>query len=218
VPTGELKELHFLQNFAATPLLAYTRFGKWNDILTIPKPNDELKHLKMIWHYARGIAFIRKNNIKEAQEELDAIAILIKDPEMETIVATGFDNGTTISKLAFEVVAGELEALKGNYNSAITHLKSAVKMEDDLIYNEPAAWYIPPRQNLGAVLLKANKYKDAEQVFKEDLKDLRQNGWSLMGLYHSLKAQGKLDEANKIKQEFDTAWKDADIEIITSIL
>jgi tetratricopeptide (TPR) repeat protein len=218
VPTGELKELHFLQNFAATPLLAYTRFGKWNDILTIPKPNDDIKHLKMIWHYARGIAFIRKNNIKEAQEELDAITSFIKDPEMETIVATGFDNGTTISKLAFQVVAGELEALKGNYDAAITHLESAVKMEDNLIYNEPAAWYIPPRQNLGAVLLNAKKYKEAEQVFKEDLKDLRQNGWSLMGLYQSLKAQGKLEEANKIKQEFDTAWKDADIEISTSIL
>ncbi|MDO6597023.1 hypothetical protein Q4512_08855 [Oceanihabitans sp. 2_MG-2023] len=218
VPTGELKELHFLQNFAATPLLAYTRFGKWNDILTIPKPNDELKHLKMIWHYARGIAFIRKNNIKDAQEELDAIASFLKDPEMETIIATGFDNGTTISKLAFQVVAGELEALKGNYDSAITHLESAVKMEDNLIYNEPSAWYIPPRQNLGAVLLQANKYKEAELVFKEDLKNLRQNGWSLMGLYQSLKAQGKLDEANKIKLEFDTAWKDADIEISTSIL
>ncbi|WP_452227074.1 tetratricopeptide repeat protein [Lacinutrix cladophorae] len=218
VPTGELKELHFLQNFAATPLLAYTRFGKWNDILTIPKPNDELKHLKMIWHYARGIAFIRKNNIKDAQEELDAIASFLKDPEMETIIATGFDNGTKISKLAFQVVAGELEALKGNYDSAITHLESAVKMEDNLIYNEPSAWYIPPRQNLGAVLLQANKYKEAELVFKEDLKNLRQNGWSLMGLYQSLKAQGKLDEANKIKLEFDTAWKDADIEISTSIL
>ncbi|WP_055442335.1 tetratricopeptide repeat protein [Lacinutrix himadriensis] len=218
VPTGELKELHFLQNFAATPLLAYTRFGKWNDILTIPKPNDEIKHLKMIWHYARGIAFIRKNNIKEAQEELDAIASYVKDPEMETIVATGFDNGTTISKLAFQVVAGELEALKGNYDAAITHLESAVEIEDHLIYNEPSAWYIPPRQNLGAVLLNAKKYKEAEQVFKEDLKDLRQNGWSLMGLYQSLKAQGKQDEANKIKQEFDTAWKDADIEISTSIL
>ena len=41
VPVGEMEELHFLQNFAATPLLAYTRFGKWNDILTYPKPNDE---------------------------------------------------------------------------------------------------------------------------------------------------------------------------------
>lgn len=218
VPVGEMKDLHFLQNFASTPLLAYTRFGKWNDILTYPKPNDSIKHFKLIWHYARGIAFTRKNNVKEAQEELDAIDLLIKDPAMETIIATGFDNGTTLAKLAYEVVAGEIASIKNDYNSAIKHLEKAVQMEDTLIYNEPSAWHIPPRQNLGAVLMKAEKYAEAENVYKEDLKILRQNGWSLIGLHESLKAQGKLTEADKIKHEFDDAWKDADIQINTSIL
>lgn len=218
VPAGEMKDLHFLQNFASTPLLAYVRFGKWNDILTYPKPNDNIKHLKLIWHYSRGIAFIRKNNFKEAKEELDAINVMIKDPEMETILATGFDSGTTIAKLAYEVVAGELAGLEGNYSLAIEHLRKATVIEDGLIYNEPASWYIPTRQNLGAILMKANKYEEAEKIYNEDLKTLRQNGWSLMGLYQSLKAQGKLAEAKKIKQEFDIAWSDADIIIDTSIL
>jgi len=218
VPAGEMKELHFLQNFASTPLLAYTRFGKWNDILTYPKPNDNLKHLKLIWHYARGIAFIRKNNFKEAKEELEAINEMIKDPEMETLMATGFDSGTTIAKLAYEVVAGELAGLEGNYNLAIEHLRKAVVLEDGLIYNEPAAWHIPTRQNLGAILMKAQKYEEAEKIYNEDLQALRQNGWSLTGLYKSLIAQGKMAEAKKIKNEFDKAWSDADIIIDTSIL
>ncbi|MFI0428033.1 hypothetical protein [Mariniflexile sp. HMF6888] len=218
VPVGEMKDLHFLQNFASTPLLAYTRFGKWNDILSYPKPNDNIKHLKLIWHYARGIAFIRKNNIKEAKEELDAINEMIKDPEMETIIATGFDSGTTIAKLAYEVVSGELAGLEGNYTSAIEHLRKAVALEDGLIYNEPAAWHIPTRQNLGAILMKAEKYEEAEKIYNEDLLTLRQNGWSLTGLYQSLKAQGKMTEAKKIKQEFNQAWSDADIKIDSSIL
>lgn len=218
VPVGEMKDLHFLQNFASTPLLAYTRFGKWNDILTYPKPNDSIKHFKLIWHYARGIAFTRKNNVKEAQEELDAISLLIKDPAMETIIATGFDSGTTLAKLAYEVVAGEIASTKKDYDSAIMHLENAVKIEDNLVYNEPSAWHVPPRQNLGAVLMKAKKYAEAENVYKEDLKVLRQNGWSLMGLHNSLEAQGKLVEADKIKFQFDNAWKDSDIEISSSIL
>ncbi|RIA10108.1 tetratricopeptide repeat protein [Flavobacteriaceae bacterium MAR_2010_72] len=218
VPVGEMEELHFLQNFAATPLLAYTRFGKWNDILTYPKPNDNIKHLKLIWHYARGIAFIRKHNAKEVQEELEAISQLIADPDMESLIATGFDNGTAIAKLAYEVVAGELAAEKGDLETAIEHLEKAVELEDNLIYNEPSAWYIPPRQNLGAVLMKAQKYAAAEKVYKKDLEDLRQNGWSLMGLYQSLKAQGKQKDAEKIKAEFDTAWQESDVEIQTSIL
>jgi tetratricopeptide (TPR) repeat protein len=218
VPVGEMKDLHFLQNFAATPLLAYTRFGKWNDILSYPKPNDNIKHLKLIWHYARGIAFIGKNNIIEAKEELEAINEMIKDPEMETIIATGFDSGTTIAKLAYEVVSGELAGLEGNYTLAIEHLRKAVVLEDGLIYNEPAAWHIPTRQNLGAILMKAEKYEEAEKIYNEDLLTLRQNGWSLTGLYQSLKAQGKMTEAKKIKQEFDQAWSDADIKIDSSIL
>ena len=80
VPTGQLVELPFLQDFASTPLLAYTRFGKWNDILTIPAPSPEIKHLTLMRHYARGIAFVRKGNAKEAQEELDALAAIKKDP------------------------------------------------------------------------------------------------------------------------------------------
>jgi len=218
VPTGELIDLPFLQNFASTPMLAYLRFGKWNEILTIPSPRDEIKHLKLIWHYARGIAFLRKNNLKDAQEELDAIAEMIKDPELEKLFAAGFDTTSTIAKLAYEVVAGEVAAAKGNFPKAIAHLKNAVSFEDKLTYTEPAAWHISTRHNLGAVLLKAKKYKEAEKVYKDDLDIIRQNGWSLMGLYQSYTAQGKTEEANTIKQEFDKAWQYSDIEINTSVL
>ena len=78
VPTGELINMPFLQDFAATPLLAYTRFGKWNQILTVPKPNAEIKHLNLIWHYARGMAFIRKNNIKRGTRRIGCLSRIQK--------------------------------------------------------------------------------------------------------------------------------------------
>lgn len=218
VPSGQLVDLPFLQDFSATPLLAYTRFGKWNDILTIPAPNPEIKHLTLMRHYARGIAFVRKGNGKEAQEELDAIAELKKDPGLKDLVATANNNSAAIAEIAYEVVAGELMAFNGDMAKAEDHLKKAVGLEDGLTYTEPAAWHIPVRQNLGAVLLRDKKYAEAEKVYKEDLKILRQNGWSLMGLYQSLRAQNKMEEAAAIKTEFDKAWEHADIEIENSIL
>jgi tetratricopeptide (TPR) repeat protein len=218
VPLGEMATLPFLQDFASTPLLAYTRFGKWNEILTIPYPGDQYKHLKLIWHYARGIAFVRKNNIKEAQEELEAIATMKNDPELETVVANYTNPSSSIAKIAHRVVAGEIANAEGNLPEALEHLGYAVFYEDQLIYSEPTAWHIPVRQTLGAVLLKAQKYEEAEKAYKEDLEVLRQNGWSLMGLHESLVGQGKLEEAKKIKQEFDAAWKQADVKIITSVL
>ena len=218
VPIGELLTLTFLQDFASTPLLAYTRFGKWNDILTIPAPSSEIKHLTLMRHYARGIAFIRKGNILEAQEELDAIQMLQKDPELETLVATANNTSNKIANIAYEVVAGELDALKGDVQSAINHLEKAVEFEDGLTYTEPAAWHIPTRQNLGAVLMNAGNFEAAEIIYKEDLVILRQNGWSLIGLYNSLKAQSKLEEAKEIKLEFEKAWEHADVEINSSVL
>lgn len=218
VPAGEFIEMPFLQDFAATPLLAYTRFGKWNEILSIPAPNSKIKHLNLIRHYARGIAFIRKGDIKEAQEELDALLTLKNDPDLENLIAAPNNPSITIASVAYEVVAGELAALKGNLPSAIKHLKKAVINEDNLVYTEPSAWHIPTRQNLGAILMKAEKYLAAEKIYKEDLSQLRQNGWSLIGLYNAYVAQGKTTEARKIKREFDKAWKDADIEISNSVL
>ncbi|WP_010231063.1 tetratricopeptide repeat protein [Gillisia marina] len=218
VPIGELVELPFLQDFASTPLLAYTRFGKWNEILTIPYPGDEFKHLKLIYHYARGISFLRKDNLPEAEQELDALQELSKDPELETIIANYTNPSSAIIKVAKEVLAGEIQNYKGNTSEAIAHLQNAVAFEDALIYSEPSPWHIPARQTLGSMLLKNKNYIEAEKIYKEDLAILRQNGWSLMGLHQSLVAQGKSEEAKKIKQEFEKAWEHSDIKIGSSIL
>ncbi|MEO9510966.1 MAG: hypothetical protein ABJN84_12605 [Flavobacteriaceae bacterium] len=218
VPAGEFVEMPFLQDFASTPLLAYTRFGKWNEILSIPAPNAKIKHLNLIRHYARGIAFIRKGNIKEAQEELDALETLKNDPILQNLVATPNNTSVTIAAVAYEVVAGELAALRNDLPKAIEHLERAVINEDKLVYTEPSAWHIPTRQNLGAVLMQAKKYNEAEKIYKEDLTVLRQNGWSLIGLYNAYMAQEKVLEAKKIKTEFDKAWENADIEIANSVL
>lgn len=210
VPASILSGSMFHQNFASTPLLAYLRFGKWNSILTTPDPGEDLTYMKLIWHYSRGIAFLRKNNIKEAQEELE----LMKSRNTE------FDDEriTTIAKVAFEVLAGEIDSFNGELGLAIDHLEKAVAFEDQLPYDEPAVWYIPTRQSLGAILIRAKKYELAEKIYKEDLNYYQQNGWSLMGLYTSLLGQNKINEAREIKKEFDEAWKDADIEITSSVL
>ncbi|NAS12027.1 tetratricopeptide repeat protein [Poritiphilus flavus] len=218
VPIGELANLHFLQDFASTPLLAYTRFGDWNQILTVPYPGDQYKHLKLIWHYSRGIAFLRKENLKEATEELEALKTMKADPDLEQIIANYTNPSSTIAAVAYHVVAGEVAAAEGDLDAAIGHLKEAVTLEDQLVYSEPAAWHIPTRQTLGALFMKAEKYAEAEKVYLEDLEKLRENGWSLMGLYQSLKAQGKDSEADKVKARFDKAWQHADIEIDNSVL
>ncbi len=44
----------------------------------------------------------------------------------------------------------------------------------------------------------------------------RNDGWGLFGLWQSLEAQGKTEEAREIRQAYDKAWKDADVELTHS--
>jgi tetratricopeptide (TPR) repeat protein len=88
---------------------------------------------------------------------------------------------------------------------AIAHFKTAVKIEDALVYTEPADWYQPTRQALAKGLLKAGKPEEAEQVYREDLKIYPDNGWSLYGLAQSLQAQGKTQKARSIQTRFQAA-------------
>lgn len=206
VSISNLKEGRFFQNFAATPLLAYLRFGKWNEILTTPDAGADYAYLNMIWHYSRGVAFVRKENIKEAKEELAFLGD--RDKELE------FEN---IAKVAYEVLAGEIAGIEGDLAKSVEHFEKAVEYEDELPYDEPSVWYIPTRQNLGSALLKSERYEEAEVVYREDLKYYRQNGWSLIGLYQSLLNQGRLEEASIVKDQFNKAWENADIEINNSV-
>lgn len=218
VPVGEMGELHFLQDFAATPLLAYLRFGKWDQILTFPAPRAEIKHLNLMRHYARGIAFARKGNLVEAREELAALEALQADPGLAALVATANNASDRIAGVAQAVVAGEIAAAAGDYSQAITHLERAVALEDALTYTEPSAWHIPPRQNLGAVLLDAGEPAAAEAVYRQDLAKVRENGWSLLGLSKALEAQGKAAEAAEIMEAFNRVWSNSDMPITRSVL
>jgi hypothetical protein len=64
--------------------------------------------------------------------------------------------------------------------------------------------------------LEAGKPVEAEKKFREDLNQYRNNGWSLYGLFKSLEAQGKVNEAQAVKQQYEVAFAKADINLANS--
>jgi len=52
---------------------------------------------------------------------------------------------------------------------------------------------------------------DAESVFREDVRRSPKNDRMLFGLMESLRAQGKIEDADSVKREFDAAWSKADV-------
>ncbi len=210
-----IPQMPMLEGFVPRPLFARLRFGKWEDILKQPAPPADLPYATGVWHYARGIAYLRSGKLREAQAELAALAKIEKALPPERL-ATQVNKGSQLLGVASHTLAGEIEAKRGLYATAIQDLEAAVELQDGLTYMEPPDWYYPVRQSLGQVLLEAGFAAKAEAVYRKDLKTYPDNGWSLYGLARSLRKQGKRREAAEVEQRFTQAWSRADVKLTAS--
>jgi tetratricopeptide (TPR) repeat protein len=188
---------------------ALMRFGRWDEILAEPEPPAERPLSRALWRFTRTSALIALNRLAEARAERDAFAKAVAAvPEGYT-----FGNNTAANLLAIaaHVLDGEMAARTGDLDTAVRSLRAGARIEDELLYDEPPDWIQPVRHTLGAVLLRAGKPGEAEQVYREDLDRYPENGWSLFGLRDALKAQGKQAEADRVSARFEKAWARADV-------
>jgi tetratricopeptide (TPR) repeat protein len=211
IPDEALGEVPILQGFVVVPYWAMVRFGEWDAILADEGPRLDTKYTQAVRHYARAMAFTAKGRLGEAERELATLDRLVDDPDLAGTVTFSINSGTSVLRVAREVVAGEIAAARKDWDRAILHLDRAIRYEDLLIYQEPADWHAPVRQTLGAVLLDAGRPEEAEAVFWEDLRRHANSGWSLFGLMQAQRAQGRTEEAAATEARFRKAWKDADI-------
>ena len=200
--------------FLAPELYALVHFGKWQEILAHPKPEGNLA-LTAIWHYARGMALRAEGKLNEASRELDSLIQIGNDSAIEQL--RGQSNpASAILPIARHILAGEIAAKRGDVATAISHLDTAVRFEDGLVYTEPADWNSPARHYLGAVLLEAGRALEAEVVYWEDLRHNPENGRALFGLMLSLRTQGKSALAADTERRFQKAWSQADVKLESS--
>jgi tetratricopeptide (TPR) repeat protein len=210
LPLAWLDKDNYLQLFLPVRYFAEVRFGKWNEILVERKPSSEFQYAVGIWHYARGMADVHLNKLREAEEELAQLQKIARVwPTQKSLV----QYGESVLKIGEEVLAANIADRQGQDVAMIVHLKNAVKLQDDMYYTEPPAWYYPVREALGYALLKTDQAASAEAAFKQDLKQYPDNGWALFGLEKSLRAQGKNKEAAQIEQSFKKAWNWADVSL-----
>ena len=185
------------------------RFGRWQEILEEPEPRADLYLARALWRFTRATALTAMGRTKDAKAEQvefeQAAALVPKDRTM------GNNSATNLLNIATELLAGEMAAQAGEYEEAIERLRNAVKVEDQLTYDEPPGWIQPTRHTLGAVLLKAGRAKEAEATYREELTRNPENGWSLMGLRDALQRQGRRQEAEAVNPRYKKAWAGADV-------
>ena len=191
------------------------RFGMWEEILEQPKPGDGTTYWTGVYHYARGVAHTYLGNAKKAKKEREALDEIRNSAGADELII-GFSNARTLLTIAAEVLQGESAAAAGRYDEAIAHLDRAVRLEDSLRYNEPPSWHYPIRHTLGAVLLAANRPKEAEVVYWQDLARNQENGFALNGLVQAYDAQGRKAQAEATRKRFESAWEAADVKLTSS--
>ncbi|MEZ5849078.1 MAG: hypothetical protein R3D68_00325 [Hyphomicrobiaceae bacterium] len=215
----------FLEGYLTMKQHVLVRFGKWHEIIAQSLPEDQelyASNVAMI-HYAKAVAHSALGHVRQAEDE-KALFLAAKQRVPET---RRVHNNTVVDLLgvAEEMLNGELEYRKGNFDAAFAHLRASVERDDNLPYDEPWGWMQPTRHALGALLLEQGRVQEAEAVYRSDLgldgKLSRacqhpDNLWSLHGLYECLTRRGEKTESALIKQRLDLASARAEVPIKAS--
>jgi tetratricopeptide (TPR) repeat protein len=205
----------FAQYFISEPLYAFVRFGKWNDILSLPDPDKNFIYANVISHFAKGLASLRTNDLRQAQTDLTKLDSLCKLDTLGSVYFS-FNPVSEIVKVPLHILKGELLIRQNKISEGINSLKNAVEAEDNLRYMEPPDWKLPARQYLGAALYETGNYAEAEKVYVEDLRKYPENGWSLKGLWLCQTKLGKKAAADQTSIQFTKAWKNSDVQLQAS--
>jgi tetratricopeptide (TPR) repeat protein len=192
---------------------ALVRFGRWKEILRLRPFPDLFGAANAVRFYARGVALTALGKLDEAQRELDGLDSLCAAMDERSI---GNNPAKIVLQIPQKVLRGELEFARGHQDTGIDLVREAIAVEDALVYDEPPDWMMPVRHTLGALLVTAGRFDEAEKVYREDLVRFPENGWSLFGLAQALEGRGQKAEAAAVRARFETAWKRADVTLRSS--
>lgn len=190
-------------------VLTLIRFGRFDEVVDITKrPEREIP--AAAFDFSQGYAKLKLGDADFAK------AYLAKVRKVADTSKAQFRNHSAarlVGTLA-GILDGEITRMGGDLPGAIAKFEAAVKLDDEMDYDEPEPLPFPARHWLGAALIEAKRHADAEAVYREDLKQHPHNGWSLLGLQQALKAQGKKDAA--VDEDLAKSWSRADTWIRSS--
>jgi tetratricopeptide (TPR) repeat protein len=215
----------WLEAFVPLKTHVLVRFGRWDDLIGQPLPDDLDLYCSTAAtiHYGRGVAHAARGQLAQAQAEREAFAdAYARIPDTRYL----FNNtARDILAIAFEMLNGEIAYREGRFDEAFEKLRHAIALDDALPYDEPWGWMQPTRHAYGALLLEQGHVEEAARVYAADLgldptlaRPCQHPGnvWSLHGYHECLQRLGRTDEAGIIGQQLELMRARADVPIHAS--
>ena len=199
------KALPWVQAIHAAPYFAAAQYQSPAAILSLTRAPSELPYVEGIRHYARAIAHAHDGNKAALERELASLDALSGQPEIAAMAGVGLP-AQDLLQLAGLMARGRAAHLAGDYQSAINFYTSAAEIETRLPYNEPAFWYQPVAQSLGASLLEAGRLQEARTAFRRALVQAPNSGWALYGLAATERKVGNTLETNAAEVALERNW------------
>jgi len=215
----------WLEGFISMKQHVYIRFGKWQEIIDQKLPGDtELFCVTTaMMHYSKAVAYAASGDVPNGEKEAKLF-----DEAVDRVPDTRYVFNNTcldILSIAREMMLGEIDYRKQDYDSAFDHLRKSVELDDNLPYDEPWGWMQPTRHALGALLLEQGHVEESVAVYRADLgldSTLARachhpdNVWSLLGYHECLTRLGRTEEAYIIGQRLELAKARTDVPVKSS--
>jgi hypothetical protein len=190
-------------------VLTLLRFGRFDEILANDdRPKDDVA--AALWDFARGYASLREGDLRTAKRLRDKTLRFAENTDERFRFHPA---GQVIGTVA-HILEGEILRSEGDLPGAVAAFEKAVEYEDQMDYDEPEPLPFAARHWLGAALVEADRYAEAESAYRREIADHPHNGWSLYGLRLALEGQGKADPA--VDTDFEESWARSDVWITAS--
>ncbi len=199
------RELAWVQLIMAAPAFAHAQFSDDATILALPAPAEDFPFVKALWHYARSLAWSRQGETGKANDEIDALANIGGTHDFQDLEAGGVP-ANDILQLAYHVMLARVFQSQGLTEEAAEQFRAAMVVQDQLPYMEPAFWYYPVAQSLGAVLLQGGKPEEAAALFRELVEEDPGNAWAHYGLLEAQRALGDNEGAEATRRRLGHSW------------
>lgn len=193
------------------PTLTKVRMGKWQEILQEENNlSKEWTYANILDDFAKGMAYAKTGDFKKAERCLKQIQQNERDVVLKKRFVPHMSSAYECAVIARQVLLANIKFQQGKHKQAIDAIKNAINAEDQLIYTEPKLWMLPARQYMGVFLLQMKQPTEAEKIYREDLVWNPGNGWSLLGLHQSLKAQQKIEQLRDFEKQYLHSFSAAD--------